>query len=93
MNLEMLVMWIVVGLVAGCLAGIVMKGGGYGLIGGHRPRSRRQHRGKLDLPGPWGFCGSGAVRGGRRRIHRGGPRDRRRARAGRRTRVRARLAA
>lgn len=33
MTLEMLVMWIVVGLVAGWLAGIVMKGGGYGLIG------------------------------------------------------------
>ena len=33
MTLEMLVMWMVVGLVAGWLAGIVMKGGGYGLIG------------------------------------------------------------
>lgn len=33
MTLEMLVMWVVVGLVAGWLAGIVMKGGGYGLIG------------------------------------------------------------
>ena len=88
MNLEMLVMWIVVGLVAGWLAGIVMKGGGYGLIGGHRPRSRRQHRGKLDLPGPWGFCGSGAVRGGRRRVRRGGPRGLRPAQA----LVRARLA-
>ncbi len=33
MNTEMLVMWVVVGLVAGWLAGFVMKGGGYGLIG------------------------------------------------------------
>jgi uncharacterized membrane protein YeaQ/YmgE (transglycosylase-associated protein family) len=33
MTLEILVMWMVVGLVAGWLAGIVMKGGGYGLIG------------------------------------------------------------
>ena len=33
MTLEMLVMWIVVGLVAGWLAGFVMKGGGYGLTG------------------------------------------------------------
>lgn len=33
MNMEMLVMWVVVGLVAGWLAGFVMKGGGYGLIG------------------------------------------------------------
>ena len=33
MTLEILVMWVVVGLVAGWLAGIVMKGGGYGLIG------------------------------------------------------------
>jgi len=33
MTLEMLVMWAVVGLVAGWLAGIVMKGGGSGLIG------------------------------------------------------------
>ena len=33
MTLEMLVMWMVVGLVAGWLAGLAMKGGGYGLIG------------------------------------------------------------
>ncbi len=33
MDLGMFVMWIVVGLVAGWLAGIVMKGGGYGLTG------------------------------------------------------------
>lgn len=33
MNLGMFVMWIVVGLVAGWLAGFVMKGGGYGLTG------------------------------------------------------------
>ena len=33
MNLEIFVMWVVVGLMAGWLAGIVMKGGGYGLIG------------------------------------------------------------
>ena len=33
MNLEMFVMWVVVGLMAGWLAGIVMKGGGYGLTG------------------------------------------------------------
>jgi uncharacterized membrane protein YeaQ/YmgE (transglycosylase-associated protein family) len=33
MNLEMFVMWVVVGLMAGWLARIVMNGGGYGLIG------------------------------------------------------------
>ena len=33
MNLEMFAMWVVVGLFAGWLAGFVMKGGGYGLIG------------------------------------------------------------
>lgn len=33
MNLEIFVMWVVVGLMAGWLAGIVMKGGGYGLTG------------------------------------------------------------
>lgn len=33
MTLELFVMWILVGLVAGWLAGFVMKGGGYGLIG------------------------------------------------------------
>lgn len=33
MNLEMFVMWVVVGLLAGWLAGYVMKDGGYGLIG------------------------------------------------------------
>ena len=33
MNLELFVMWIVVGLMAGWLARIVIKGGGYGLIG------------------------------------------------------------
>jgi uncharacterized membrane protein YeaQ/YmgE (transglycosylase-associated protein family) len=33
MTLEMFVMWVVVGLMAGWLARIVMKGGGYGLIG------------------------------------------------------------
>ncbi len=33
MTLEMFVMWVLVGLLAGWLAGFVMKGGGYGLIG------------------------------------------------------------
>ena len=33
MDLGMLVMWLIVGLVAGWLAGFVMKGGGYGLTG------------------------------------------------------------
>lgn len=33
MNMEMFVMWVVVGLMAGWLAGIVMKSGGYGLKG------------------------------------------------------------
>ncbi len=33
MDLGMLVMWVVVGLMAGWLAGFMMKGGGYGLIG------------------------------------------------------------
>ncbi len=28
-----LIAWLVVGAVAGCLAGVMMKGGGYGLIG------------------------------------------------------------
>ena len=33
MNLETFTMWVLVGLMAGWLARIVMKGGGYGLIG------------------------------------------------------------
>ena len=33
MTLELFVMWMLVGLLAGWLAGFVMKGGGYGLIG------------------------------------------------------------
>ncbi len=33
MNLELFAMWVLVGLLAGWLAGFVMKGGGYGLIG------------------------------------------------------------
>ncbi len=33
MDLGMFVSWVVVGLLAGWLAGFVMKGGGYGLIG------------------------------------------------------------
>ena len=33
MNLDMVVMWVAVGLLAGCLAWFVMKGGGYGLKG------------------------------------------------------------
>ncbi len=33
MTLEMFAMWVLVGLLAGWLAGFVMKGGGYGLIG------------------------------------------------------------
>ena len=33
MEFGMFVLWMVVGLLAGWLAGIVMKGGGYGLIG------------------------------------------------------------
>jgi uncharacterized membrane protein YeaQ/YmgE (transglycosylase-associated protein family) len=33
MNVELFVMWVVVGLMAGGLTGIVMKGGGYGLTG------------------------------------------------------------
>lgn len=32
MNLEMVATWVLVGLIAGWLAGIVVKGGGYGLI-------------------------------------------------------------
>ncbi len=32
MNLEMVATWVLVGLIAGWLAGIVMKGGGYGLL-------------------------------------------------------------
>jgi uncharacterized membrane protein YeaQ/YmgE (transglycosylase-associated protein family) len=31
--MELFVSWVVVGLLAGWLAGIVMKGGGYGLVG------------------------------------------------------------
>ena len=33
MSLESLVIWLLIGLIAGWLAGVVMKGGGYGLIG------------------------------------------------------------
>ncbi len=33
MNLELFTMWVLVGLLAGWLAGFLMKGGGYGLIG------------------------------------------------------------
>ena len=33
MNLGMFALWVLVGLLAGWLAGFVMKGGGYGLIG------------------------------------------------------------
>jgi uncharacterized membrane protein YeaQ/YmgE (transglycosylase-associated protein family) len=33
MNLELFAMWMLVGLLAGWLAGFVMKGGGYGLAG------------------------------------------------------------
>jgi len=33
MNLELPMLWVVVGLMAGWLAGIVMRGGGYGRIG------------------------------------------------------------
>ncbi len=33
MSLELFTMWVLVGLLAGWLAGFVMKGGGYGLIG------------------------------------------------------------
>jgi uncharacterized membrane protein YeaQ/YmgE (transglycosylase-associated protein family) len=33
MTLELFAMWMLVGLLAGWLAGFVMKGGGYGLIG------------------------------------------------------------
>lgn len=33
MTLELFAMWVLVGLLAGWLAGFVMKGGGYGLIG------------------------------------------------------------
>ena len=32
MNLEFFGMWVLVGLIAGWLAGFIMKGGGYGLI-------------------------------------------------------------
>ena len=33
MDVEVLVIWLVVGAIAGWLAGLVVKGGGYGLIG------------------------------------------------------------
>jgi len=33
MNLDLFVMWVVVGLAAGWLAGLMMKDGGYGLMG------------------------------------------------------------
>jgi len=33
MTLQMFAMWVLVGLLAGWLAGFVMRGGGYGLVG------------------------------------------------------------
>ncbi|MGA8699018.1 MAG: GlsB/YeaQ/YmgE family stress response membrane protein [Xanthobacteraceae bacterium] len=33
MDVEVLIIWLIVGAVAGWLAGMVVKGGGYGLIG------------------------------------------------------------
>ena len=33
MDLTSLIAWIIVGLIAGWLAGVVMKGGGYGVVG------------------------------------------------------------
>ena len=33
MTVELFAMWVLVGLLAGWLAGVVMKGGGYGVIG------------------------------------------------------------
>ncbi|MGE5141684.1 MAG: GlsB/YeaQ/YmgE family stress response membrane protein [Rudaea sp.] len=33
MNAETLVIWLLVGLIAGWLAGVVMRGGGYGVVG------------------------------------------------------------
>ena len=76
MEFGMFVSWVVVGLLAGWLAGIVMKDGGYGLIG------------DLGLGlvgsvvGGWIFCGPGRLPGGAlpdgvRRLGRGGHCDRR----------------
>ena len=93
MTLEMLVMWMVVGLVAGWLAGIVMKGGGYGLIGDVVLGLVGSIVGSWIFRALGGLAGSGAARVDRRCVHRGGPRDLRRARSGTRTRVRARLVA
>ena len=45
MDAQALIIWLIVGGVAGWLAGMVVKGGGYGLIGGHhRWDYRRPHR-------------------------------------------------
>jgi hypothetical protein len=54
MNTEMLVMWVVVGLVAGWLAGFVMKGGGYGLMATSSSVSPAASWG-AGSSRPWGF--------------------------------------
>jgi hypothetical protein len=39
MDVQALIIWLIVGAIAGWLAGMVVKGGGYGLIGDTRPWS------------------------------------------------------
>src|SRR5229473_3375457 len=66
-----LIYWIVVGLIAGWLAGKVMKGGGIWCGGGHHPgdarrdcwricaRADRTSRGRIDRGDRSGICGRG----------------------------------
>jgi hypothetical protein len=77
MEFGMFVSWVVVGLLAGWLAGFVMEGGGYGLIGDMVLGLVGSVGGGLDLPGPGRLRGRGASPDGVRRLRRGGHRDRR----------------
>ncbi len=76
MNSVMIAMLVFVGVLAGVLAGYVMKRGGYGMRW-DIIRSRRQRRGKLDLLGLEDLARSRADRAGGSRLYRGGHADRR----------------
>ena len=61
MEFGMFVSWVVVGLLAGWLAGFVMKGGGYGLIGDLVLGLWSRASWGLDLPGPGRLRGPGLL--------------------------------
>lgn len=72
MAAETILIWLFIGAVAGWLSGLVVKGGGFGLLGGYRDWNHRRVHWRLALAPTWrrsrrGLTSSDSERDGRRR--------------------------